>query len=150
MAVKYRLHKANSKNASINGKWYARVSYGPQDVVTIDDLARDITQETVLTDVEVNGVIMALIRHMTNALREGKRVKLKNFGSFKIGLASTGAESAKKFTVTDNVKGVHTVFQPWTTYDRANRVRTKTFLSGIKLVEQAAYNDYHSDDEPEP
>lgn len=148
MAVYYTLHKKNSKNASMNGKVYATASYNPDDVVDINRLSESITQETVLTDVEVIGVVRALIRHMTNALHDGKKVRLDGFGQFKIGIASTGAESFGKFTVADNIKGVRCVFQPSTKIDRANKQRIKTFLSGITLRERISYNEHPQEQNP--
>jgi predicted histone-like DNA-binding protein len=136
MAVKYRLHKANSKNASINGKWYARVSYGPQDVVTIDDLARDITQETVLTDVEVNGVIMALIRHMTNALREGKRVKLGDLGDFQPRLRTVGAVTTDDFSAA-NIKDVVVSWAPGKDFKSLRSEATFQLVPARKAVSDA-------------
>ena len=69
-----------------------------------------------------------------NQLQDSKRVKLDGFGSFKIGISSKGARSAKAFTVADNIKGMHIVFSPERSTDAAGN-RVKQFLQGAKCEE---------------
>lgn len=143
--IYYKLYKANSKNASINGKYYARVAL--TGVTNLSALADRIQRNCTAKRSDVLAVLTELVEVMQDELQSGRRVKLDSFGSFKIGLRSTGAESAKKFTVTDNVKSLHVVFQPETHYDRANKTRTKTFLTGAKLAE---WTSERPEEQPNP
>ena len=71
----------------------------------------------------------------TRPLRsDSKRVKLDGFGSFKIGITSKGARSAKAFTTSDNITGMHIVFTPERSTDAAGN-RVKQFLQGAKCEE---------------
>ena len=55
-------------------------------------------------------------------------------GKAKIGIACKGAQSAEKFTVSENVKGLHVVFSPERTTDSAGN-RQKQFLQNCKVEE---------------
>lgn len=138
MPLLYKLHKKNSKNASVNGKWYA-TAYMSQTTNT-QTLMERIQRNCTAKKSDVAAVITELVEVIQDELQASHRVKIDGLGSFKIGISSTGAESAKKFTVADNVKSLHVVFQPETRYDRANKQRIKTFLSGTRLQEAGQYS----------
>ena len=75
-----------------------------------------------------------MVETMRDQMQDSKRVKLDGFGSFKIGVSCKGARSAKAFTVTDNIKGLHVVFTPERNTDSAGN-RTKQFLQGATCME---------------
>ena len=81
---------------------------------------------------------------MRDQLQDSKRVKLDGFGSFKIGITSKGARSAKAFTTSDNITGMHVVFTPERSTDTAGN-RVKQFLHGVK-VEELSENRVSKDD----
>ena len=83
---------------------------------------------------DILAVLDELVETMRDQLQDSKRVKLDGFGSFKIGITSKGARSAKAFTVADNIKGMHIVFTPERSTDAAGN-RVKQFLQGAKCEE---------------
>lgn len=135
MAVNYKLVQNQNTKVGTAGKWYARVITG--DNVTMEDLSEAIQEKCTVHAADVLAVIKALVGEMTKNLQAGKRVVLDDFGAFKVGLRSSGADDRKSFSVTKNIKGLHVIFQPETHVDRATGQRTKTFLSGTIVKEQA-------------
>jgi hypothetical protein len=84
---------------------------------------------------------------MADELKQGNRVKLDGFGSFKIGIRTTGAESPKLFSVSKNVKGLHILFQPEVKRS-ADGSRVKTFLTGVQVSEYGEYDKPDEQEEP--
>ena len=132
MSVFYRLHQDQSTGTKRSGKWYARAV--PMAVVDTRKLAEIVQRNCTVKLSDVLAVIAELVETMRNQLQDSKRVKLDGFGSFKIGISSKGARSAKAFTVADNIKGMHIVFTPERSTDAAGN-RVKQFLQGAKCEE---------------
>ena len=107
MAVFYRLSQVTSPKQKGYGKWY------PRAVMT----------NTVDTDAT-----------MQDQLQDSKRVKLNGFGTFKIGMSSTGADKASDFDARKNIKGLHVLFMPEVKTDSEGQ-RQKTFISGCSVQE---------------
>ena len=144
MAVPYKLYQNTREKSTTKGMWYARATnYGTK---TTEDIVKNITQETVLTDVEVTGVVKALVRHINAALKDGKRVTIDELGTFKVGMKTTPAQTAKGWTPTENLKSLHLIFQP-TVKVSADKKRTKSILSDVKVEEMQMY---HVDKEETP
>ena len=70
-------------------------------------------------------------------IAEGNKVVLDNFGSFKLGIRTSPAVNAKKFT-SANIKGMYIIYSPYSVMDQGKRV--KPMLSGIKMEEMTEYN----------
>ena len=70
-------------------------------------------------------------------ISEGNKVVLDNFGSFKLGIRTSPAVSAKKFTQA-NIKAMYIIYSPYSVMDQGKRV--KPMLSGIKMEEMTEYN----------
>lgn len=70
-------------------------------------------------------------------IADGNKVVLDEFGSFKLGIRTSPAESAKKFT-SANIKNMYVIYSPYTVMDQGKRV--KPMLSGIKMEEMTEYN----------
>ena len=130
MAVKYKLYQENRKNSKYQGKWYGRAVH--EDTVGIDELADIMQANCTVKRADILAVISELVETMKTQLQNSMRVKLDRFGSFKIGLNTSPADSAKDFTPQKNVKRLGT--------------RTRSFLTGTKLRELNAYNVDKSDD----
>jgi len=141
MAVKYKIYQSQRKGA-YNGKWYARVAH--DGTVTTDDLANTIQNNCSMKRSDVLAVISELVEVMKTQLQNSMRVKLDGFGTFKIGINTTAANSAKDFTQSSNIKGVHVIFQPEVKID-AQGVRNKMFVNGTKLQEASVYDIDKSD-----
>ena len=67
----------------------------------------------------------------------GNKVVLDEFGSFKLGIRTSPAVSAKKFT-SANIKAMYIIYSPYSVMDQGKRV--KPMLSGIKMEEMTEYN----------
>ena len=79
----------------------------------------------------------ALMTEISANISEGNKVVLDNFGSFKLGIRTSPAVSAKKFTQA-NIKAMYIIYSPYSVMDQGKRV--KPMLSGIKMEEMTEYN----------
>ena len=132
MSVFYRLHQDKSVGTKRSGKWYARMV--PTAVVDTRKLAEIIQRNCTVKKADVLAVIDELVETMRDQMQDSKRVKLDGFGSFKIGIKSKGAQTAKAFTVQENIEDLHVVFTPERTHDAAGN-RSKQFLQGAVVEE---------------
>ena len=132
MSVFYKLRQDKREDSKTYGKWYARTYM----IETVDTkmLSERIQRNCTAKASDVNAVLTELVEVMRDELQASRRVKLDGFGSFKIGISSKGARSAKAFTVADNIKGMHIVFTPERSTDAAGN-RVKQFLQGAKCEE---------------
>ena len=133
MSLKYKLYQLKNKNAKTKDFWYARaVSSG---VVRTKDLATRINDLCTVTEPDILAVISALVKEMNYQLKNGMRVHLDGFGSFKLGIASTGAKELKEFNPREQIKGAHVLFRPEVVVGAGN-TRQKNFVTGVKLEQQ--------------
>ena len=132
MPVFYRLHQDQSVGTKRSGKWYARMV--PTGMINTRQLAEIMQRNCTVKKADILAVLDELVETMRDQMQDSKRVKLDGFGSFKIGVSCKGARSAKAFTVTDNIKGLHVVFTPERNTDSAGN-RTKQFLQGATCME---------------
>lgn len=141
MAVLYKLYQNNRKNSSTIGQWYARATM--TNDVNLDKMADIIQRNCSMKKSDVLAVLTELVEVMQDELQASHRVKIDGFGSFKIGLRSKGAESAKQFSATKHITGLRVNFQP-EVKTSADKTRKKTFLSGCAVQEAT---DYHVEKE---
>lgn len=135
MAVYYRMYQ-NKRKGEQYGYWYARASQ-PQSV-GLDAIAESIQRNCTVKRSDVKAVLTELVEVMTEELQAGNRVKLDGFGSFKIGIRCRGEKLLKDFSVANNVRSVHVLFQP-ETHVGADKTRVRTFLSGLVVKELPDY-----------
>jgi predicted histone-like DNA-binding protein len=131
MSVKYKLYQDNRRNSLNNGKWYARAI--PGDKVDLETLSQEIQDNTTAKQADVYAVLKELVNVMDNHLKNGDRVVLDGFGSFKIGLKSVAADTREDFNPVAHIVGARVNFQPeahWTATDRKHR---KQFLQDIQV-----------------
>ena len=141
MSVKYRKVVNNRKNSKTKGKVYGRAVV--DGVIDTKEIAGKISKRCTLTEPDIIAVINALETEIGYGLSDGKRVVLDGFGSFKVGLTTTPADSAKKFT-SANIKGMHVIFLPATEMEQGKRV--KNMLKGVKAEEMTEYTGIVSGD----
>lgn len=134
MSVKYRKVVNNRKNSKTEGKVYGRAVV--DGVIDTKEIAGKISKRCTLTEPDIIAVINALETEISYGLADGKRVVLDGFGSFKVGLTTTPADSAKKFT-SANIKGMHVIFLPATEMEQGKRV--KNMLRNVKAEEMTEY-----------
>ena len=139
MSVKYRKVVNNRKNSKTEGKVYGRAVV--DGVMDTKEIAGKISKRCTLTEPDIIAVINALETEIGYGLADGKRVVLDGFGSFKVGLTTTPADNAKKFT-NANIKGMHVIFLPATEMEQGKRV--KNMLKGVKAEEMTEYTGIES------
>lgn len=139
MSVKYRKVVNNRKNSKTEGKVYGRAVV--DGVIDTKEIAGKISKRCTLTEPDIIAVINALETEIAYALADGKRVILDGFGSFKVGISTSPADTPKKFT-TANIKGFHVVFAP--AIEMYMNKRIKSMLRGVKVEEMTEYNGLDS------
>ena len=135
MAVFYRLYQ-NKRSGAKHDYWYARAAH-PQ-TVNLEKIAEIVQQNCSVKGSDVRAVLSELVEVMTLQLQAGNRVKLDGFGTFKIGLCSTGVEKAEDFSVARNVEPVHLLFLPVSRVGADGR-HVRTFLAGTVVKELPDY-----------
>lgn len=133
--AKFRKVKNNRKNSPTRGMIYGRAVVNR--VVHTSAIAKNITERCTATEPDILAVINALMTEISANIAEGNKVVLDNFGSFKLGIRTSPAVNAKKFT-SANIKAMYIIYSPYSVMDQGKRV--KPMLSGIKMEEMTEYN----------
>lgn len=133
--AKFRKVKNNRKNSPTRGMIYGRAVVNR--VVHTSAIAKKITERCTVTEPDILAVINALMTEISANIADGNKVVLDDFGSFKLGIRTTPAESARKFTEA-NIKNKYIIYSPYTVMEQGRRV--KPMLSGIKMEELTEYN----------
>lgn len=144
MSVKYRKVKNNRQGSATKGKIYGRAVVS--DVIHTKKIAEKVSQRCTVTEPDILAVINALETEIAYNLSLGNRVVLDGFGSFKVGITTTPADTAKKFTAA-NIKGMHVIFAPAIEMEQGKRI--KSMLRGVKaeeMTEYAGLGDNDTDD----
>lgn len=135
MAVNYKIYKSNRKGTG-NGMYYARVSH--RGTSTVNDLAKTMEANSTVKRSDILAVLSELSETMRNELIQGNRVKIDGLGTFKVGIDTKPAMTAKEFNSKKNIKRIHLVFLPEVTSDGQGK-RVKTLISGVKVQEASEY-----------
>ena len=135
----------NRKGSKTQGKVYGRAVVS--DTINTKKLCQNIRDRCTLTEPDVVAVVSALITEVSGQLALGNRVVLDGFGSFKVGLSSTPADSAKKFT-SANIKCLRVIFQP--AIEMIDGKRVKTLLKEVRVEELAEYKGLNDEDTGKP
>lgn len=143
MAVFYKLYQDNRETSKMKGKWYARAVH--TSTVDIDDLADEMQANCTVKRADIVAVLSELVETMKTHLQMSHKVKLDRLGTFKIGMTTSAADSVKDFTASNNVKGVHVLFQPETKIEKDN-TRVRALLNGCK-VQELPKNDVSDEQE---
>ena len=134
MPILYKLQQDNRKNSTNKGKWYARsVMNG---TVSTSQLAEIMQLNCTVKRSDILAVLSELVETMQDQLQNSMRVKLDGFGSFKIGLKTSAANTAKDFNASKNVVGMRVNFLPEVHINK-DHTRKKTLLDGAKVQETA-------------
>jgi predicted histone-like DNA-binding protein len=110
MAVKYSvIQRIKPGDPSAPRKFYAIAKSSGE--VTLRELADQIAQISTVSSIDTLAVLESLIEVMPAQLRDGKIVKLGDFGTFRLTLSSDGVETEEAFTKA-NIKKVKLNFRP--------------------------------------
>ena len=126
MAILYNVHRDNRENSQ--HYYYGRACI--LNTVDTNLLAERIEGKCTLTKSDIVACITALVDEMTYLLQNSNAVKLDGFGTFKIGIKTRGAKTAKDFTVADNIKGFRCNFLPAGKKSLASGKMTRSFIEG--------------------
>lgn len=121
----YRDNRTKSQN-----KYYARAHH--LNVVDTMALADIIQANCTVKKSDVVAVITELVEVMTKQLQNSNAICLDGFGTFKIGLKTHGATTAKDFSCDENVDGFRCNFMPTGKVDRSTGKIQRSFLAGAK------------------
>lgn len=135
MSVRYKLYQEKCTGSPKKGKWYARAVIN--DVVGLEEISQEIQDNTTAKQADVYAVLKELVNVMGRHLKNGDRVVLNGFGSFKVGLKTTAAETAKDSTPQKNIVGARLNSQPETHWTTTDRTRHKQFIQGIEVRQMA-------------
>ena len=144
MSVRYRLYQDNRKESKNKGMWYARAVYNSKPK-TLKQLAMKIQENVSVKKADVVSVLDEMAVVLKEWLQDSNRVKIDGLGSFKIGLQTKPAESAKEFSAANHVVGARVNFQPEVEIDATTKKRTKSLLIGLQ-VEETNKNDVTKED----
>ena len=136
--IRYKLYQNMREGSKTLGKWYGRATMTGE--VKLNALSQRIQRNCTAKKSDVLAVLTELVEVMTDELQAGHRVVLDGFGSFKVGMRTTPADSAKDFTPSKNVKSLHVLFQP-ELKKSADGTRMKTFLTGAQVGEYGGYDE---------
>ena len=136
MAVNYKLYQC-TREGKFKNMWYARATHN--GTVDTEQLATIMQANCTVKRSDIVAVLTELVEVMTEQLQNSMRVKLDGFGTFKIGISSSPAESAKEFG-QGNIRGLHVLFQPEGKRDVGTNTMQRTFLKAVKVREASLYN----------
>ena len=110
MAFKFKaIPKKNPRNPAAPAKYYASPTYSGE--VTIRQLAKKIAEVSTVSSVDTMAVLEALLQIIPQELIEGRIVKLRDFGTFRITLSSEGVATADVLS-SSNIKKLRLNFRP--------------------------------------
>ena len=143
MSVRYKLYQDNRAESTTRGKWYARAVYN-QKPKTLNQLALKIQENVSVKKADVKAVLDEMVGVLKEWLQDSNRVKIEGLGSFKIGLKTKPADTAKDFTASKHVVGARVNFLPEIEVDPTTGARIKSLLMGLE-VEETYPNDVDKD-----
>lgn len=110
MAVPYVVvEKGNPQKPDEPKKFYAQSKSSGE--ITFKQLALEISSKSSLNSGDVFNVLEVLSQVMNRELSEGRIVRLGDFGSLQISIASEGAEASEKFNAS-YIKNAKITFRP--------------------------------------
>ena len=134
--IQYVTYQDNRKNVG-TGKFYGRAVHNT--MISTDQLAERIQRNCTCKKSDVLAVLTEMGEVIKDELQNSNSVKIDNFGIFKVGIDSIGAESEDKFTATDNLQGAHVNFLPSGKKDAATGVIIRNWLEGLKFQKATGF-----------
>ena len=128
MAIKINVYQDKRRNS--NHLFYGRALH-PTTVDTAG-LAQRIQANVSVKESDVYAVLIELAEVMAYELSVGNKVQLDRFGYFAYGAKTSGAITAKDWTVPENLKGFRINFQLFNRRNSTGKVTSKS-LGGLEL-----------------
>ncbi len=105
-----RKYQNTVNNPKTHGKYYGRVVH--TETMSTDEFARHISEHgSPFTRSVILGVLAAACDCLVELVKDSKKVRLGDLGTFYLSAESTGADSADEYSA-DNLKKVHLRFLP--------------------------------------
>lgn len=101
--------RQNPLNREADAKFYASAEYGEE--IDIHALAEEISKSCTLATADVVAVIESFLDKMPQHLKNSNRIRLDNFGIFKLSFSSVGRAKAEEVG-SDDIKNVRVLFTP--------------------------------------
>ena len=108
--MKYRLQKENKPRLSTFGKYKAVTVH--QRTIDNEQLLKEVCRNNPLTEGVVSATIIRLSEIIMRHLREGDRVRLREFGLMKLEIESDKVDAPEQFKAKKHIKGVRLHFIP--------------------------------------
>ena len=128
MAITYVSRKRiNPRDINAEPKYYPAPAYVAE--IGIDTLCEKISEKTTLTRADIKTVIASLLSTVSDYLMLGYKVRLDDFGIFKIAFKSTGPGQKKATDVTsEHINGLKILYTPDV---RVNKMLSKPAFAKI-------------------
>jgi len=131
------------------GKFYARTV--TTKTMTYQELCKHMSEHNSVYGEDVClGVANKLQSCILEQLLEGKKVQFGDLGTFYLAVKTTGANTEEKFTVNQNISGLHLRFAPsrQDVNDLSSKTLKKlaTFMNAKDLVESSKKSDDNDND----
>ncbi len=134
MAVNYKVYQSK-RNDDTKGKFYAKVAHN--ETVNIKKIAQIMQANCTVKYSDILAVLTELSEVMKDEIQRGNKVKIDGLGTFKVGISTRAADSAKEFTAA-NITNTRVLFLPEGTVDATGK-RVKSLLAGMKVKEADSY-----------
>lgn len=104
-----KIQRVNPQDKEAPKKYYVTTANAGE--IDLEKMSENISERCTLTETDVLAVLSALTVEMTKQLMEGKIVRFGTFGSFQLGISSTGVETEDDAS-RNQVKGLRVKFRP--------------------------------------
>jgi|TARA_R100000789_G_scaffold83739_1_gene79346 predicted histone-like DNA-binding protein len=132
MSLRYRITKRN--NSIKNNKVQYILQAVNTGTVDLEYIAKQISEESSLNEVDVRAVLIALGIKLEFFLTDGKIVDLGEMGRFKMGFSGVASDTEKDLTPKRNIKKYHINYQPSKKMKRVLKSGIKTYKEGRRAV----------------
>jgi len=114
--------KTNPNNSQEPKRYYPRAIQTGE--IDLDELSQQISSSTTLTETDCQAVIYSLVNTISQALEQGKIVRLGHLGTFQISVKGAGSATAEEVTLK-NIESASIIYRPGK--------RFKTILKNLKF-----------------
>jgi predicted histone-like DNA-binding protein len=109
--MKFKLvERKNPQTPQAQGKFYANAVNAGK--FTLKDFAKEIAGRSSLTRGDIENVLSNFMEELPTFLKLGMSIKLGEFGTMRLSLSSTGADTPDAFNAQHNIKGAKIIFTP--------------------------------------
>ena len=108
--MKYKLKKETKPTLTTFGKYKAVASH--HETIESDQIIKEVAERDGISEGAVVTVLMGLSHVISNHLREGDRVRLRDWGLMKLEIESDKVDTPEAFRPDKHIKGVRLHFLP--------------------------------------